>query len=140
MKRTRMTVKYDGYKIRVLGWGNTYSAWVMGLVNGKLTRVAIQSGGFTSKAKAVAAGKQHIDLISDENRRGCVMTGGAKFRREAAKAKRLMEAARLKFPCELCETQVLEKKLTMIPWRDGIKHVCQVCERNTRNRLERLID
>jgi hypothetical protein len=63
MKRTRMTVKYNGFKVRILGWGNTYSAWVMANEGRKLVRLAIHSG-FTSKAKAVKAGKLQIDLLA----------------------------------------------------------------------------
>lgn len=63
MKRTRQTVKYHGFKVRILGWGNTYSAWVMAKEGRRLTRIAIHSG-FSSKAKAIAAGKIQIDLLA----------------------------------------------------------------------------
>lgn len=62
MNRTRETIKYKGFRIRVLGWGNTYSAWVMAPVGRELVRLQIISGDF-SKTQAIRHGMQAVNLI-----------------------------------------------------------------------------
>jgi hypothetical protein len=47
---------------------------------------------------------------------------------------------RMTFPCEKCGKATIHKKLTYIPWKDGLLSVCPGCERRTRNRIERRID
>lgn len=63
MKRSRITITYKGMKIRVLGWGNTFSYWLFTVgEKRRVTRVAINSG-FKSKHAAIKTARQNVNLL-----------------------------------------------------------------------------
>lgn len=62
MKRTRKTIKHQGMKIRVLGWGRTYSIWLFAQDGRRLERVFIDSG-YRSRKAAMIAGRKAVEIL-----------------------------------------------------------------------------